>query len=103
MKHALTDIPGIGDNTAALLAEHGIDSVKTLLKGGAKKLTKVPGFGEARAATVLAAAEALKHDKPKKTKEEKKAKAEKKPKKEKAADKPKKHKGDKKHKKKKKK
>lgn len=97
MKHALTDIPGIGESTAALLAEHGIDSVKALLKGGMKKLTKVPGFGETRAATVLNAAEALKHDKPKKDKEEKKAK------KEKASDKPKKHKGDKKKGKKKKK
>ncbi len=60
MKHLLTDIPGIGESTAALLAEHGIDSVKALLKGGEKKLCKVPGFGEVRAAAVLAAAEGLK-------------------------------------------
>jgi len=100
MKHPLTDIPGIGPSTAALLAEHGIDSVKALKKAGIKGLTKVPGFGEARAATVLNAAEALKHDKPEKAKDEKKSKA----KKEKESGKSKKHKGDKKkHKKKKKK
>ncbi|HKI62508.1 MAG TPA: helix-hairpin-helix domain-containing protein [Mariprofundaceae bacterium] len=59
MKHPLTDIPGIGESTAILMAKHGIDSVKALQKGGIRKLTRVPGFGEVRAATVLAAAEAL--------------------------------------------
>jgi len=68
MKHALTDIPGIGDSTAALLAEHGIDSVKALVKGGAKGLMKVPGFGQKRAAATIEAATALKDDKPKKSK-----------------------------------
>ena len=95
MKHGLTDIPGIGENTAAILAEHGIDSVKALKKGGMKKLAAVPGFGELRAANVLNAAEALKRDKPENEKQ--------KGKKEKAADKPKKKKGDKKKDKKKKK
>lgn len=84
MKHALTDIAGIGESTAARLAEHGIDSVKALLKGGMKKLMAVPGFGEARAAAVLDAAALLKHDKPKK--EKKKGKKEKKKKKKKKKD-----------------
>ena len=60
MKHLLTDIPGIGEKTAALMAEHGIDSLKALRKGGAKKLDRVPGFGEKRAIAVLAAADRLK-------------------------------------------
>jgi len=60
MKHALTDIPGIGESTAAQLVEHGIDSVNVLIKGGKKKLGKVPGFGDIRSATVLAAAKGLK-------------------------------------------
>ena len=77
MKHALTDIPGIGDSTAALLAEHGIDSVKALVKGGAKGLTKVPGFGEKRAAATIEAAAALKGDKPKKSKKADKSKMDK--------------------------
>ncbi len=92
MKHALSDIPGIGESTAAILAEHGIDSVKSLIKGGIKGLMQVPGFGEKRAAVTLAAAAALKGEK---------AKTE--PKKEKKADKPKKAKDAKKKDKKKKK
>ena len=71
MKHALTDIPGIGESTAALLAEHGIDSLKALVKGGAKGLMKVPGFGEKRAAATLEAAAVLKGEKPKKAKGDK--------------------------------
>jgi ERCC4-type nuclease len=83
LKHALTDIPGIGESTAALLAEHGIDSVKALLKGGAKGLMKVPGFGEKRAAAILEAAAALKDEKPKKVKADKPKKDKKKDKKKK--------------------
>lgn len=60
MKHSITDISGIGESTAALLAEHGIDSIKVLRKGGVKKLCLVPGFGEARATRILAAARMLK-------------------------------------------
>ena len=88
MKHALTDIPGIGESTAAILGEHGIDSVKALIKGGTKGLMQVPGFGEKRAAVTLEAAASLKDEKPKK---------------EKKADKPKKGKDAKKKDKKKKK
>lgn len=60
MKHQLTDIPGIGESTAALLAEHGIDSIKALCKSSAKKLSRVPGFGEKRAEATLAAVTTLK-------------------------------------------
>lgn len=74
MKHALTDIQGIGPGTAALLAEHGIDSVKALLKAGEKGLSKVPGFAEIRAGNVLAAAKALTDDDKGEKKAAKKAK-----------------------------
>jgi len=59
VKQTLTDISGIGEATAALMIEHGIDSIETLTEGGLKKLILVPGFGEKRAATVLAAVNAL--------------------------------------------
>lgn len=72
MKHALTDIPGIGDSTAAILAEHGINSVKSLIKSGAKGLIQIPGFGEKRATTIFEAASGLKNGKPKKNKDSKK-------------------------------
>jgi uncharacterized caspase-like protein len=62
MKHLLTDIPGIGEGTAAKLAEHGITSVDALLRGGENKLGKVPGFGAVRVGKILAAAEALNKD-----------------------------------------
>lgn len=60
MAFQLTDIPGIGDATATLLGEHGIDSFKQLRKGGVSALCMVPGFGQIRATRVLAAADALK-------------------------------------------
>lgn len=60
MKHQVTDISGIGEATAVLLAEHGLDSVKALEKGGVKKLMTVPGFGEIRANVVLASIASLK-------------------------------------------
>ncbi|OIO74081.1 MAG: hypothetical protein AUJ57_03035 [Zetaproteobacteria bacterium CG1_02_53_45] len=60
MKHLLTDITGIGESTAALLAEHGIDSVTALRKTSIKKLCRVPGFSETRATVVLACADELK-------------------------------------------
>lgn len=76
MKHQLTDIAGIGESTATLLAEHGIDSVKTLEKGGVKGLMAVPGFGQIRATTVLTALAALKsEEKPAKTKAKKEPKS----------------------------
>jgi Holliday junction resolvasome RuvABC DNA-binding subunit len=59
MNDLLTDVAGIGDSTALLLNEHGIDSVKSLRKGGVKKLLQVPGFGEIRASAIISAADAL--------------------------------------------
>ncbi len=55
---ALTSIAGIGEGTAKVLAEHGIDSIKKLAKASVQDVMKVPGFGEIRAKTVLAAAAA---------------------------------------------
>jgi len=60
MKHVLTDIPGIGESSAELLMEYGIDSVKALRKAGIRKLCRVPGFGEVRGTVVLAAVDDLK-------------------------------------------
>jgi len=60
MNHTLTDVAGIGESTALLLNEHGIDSVKALRKGGVKKLVQVPGFGEIRSAAIITAANVLK-------------------------------------------
>jgi len=60
LKHELTEIQGIGESTAALLIEHGVDSVKALRKAGIKKLCRIPGFGETRGMLVLAAADDLK-------------------------------------------
>ena len=46
----LTDIKGIGEATAARLAETRIRSVKAVAEAPREKLAKVPGFGAARAA-----------------------------------------------------
>lgn len=62
MKSALTDISGIGPNTAALLASHGITSIKKLLKTNVDTLSQVPGFAEFRANAIILAAQALLND-----------------------------------------
>ncbi|PIQ32383.1 MAG: hypothetical protein COS35_04750 [Zetaproteobacteria bacterium CG02_land_8_20_14_3_00_50_9] len=59
MKYVLTDIPGIGESTAALLIEHGIDSVKVLRKTALEQLCTVPGFDYLRAKEVQEAADVL--------------------------------------------
>ena len=59
---SLTDIPGIGESTAAAMVKHGIGSVEALRAGGVEGLCEVPGFGALRASRVLAATEALRDD-----------------------------------------
>jgi len=52
----LTDVQGIGDAAARVLADRGIRSVKALAKAETTRLTDIPGFGEIRAQTVIRAA-----------------------------------------------
>ena len=59
MKSAITDIPGIGPAAAAALGEHGLKSLADLANSSVEKINTVPGFSEARAVTVLAAATEL--------------------------------------------
>lgn len=103
----LSEISGVGPATARLLAESGFASVESVAKATPGELARVPGFGEARAAAVIAAAVSLQSRgkapgsvaKPEKTK--KKADKDKKDKKDKKKEK--KGKGKKKDSKKKKK
>ena len=59
MKPAIIDITGIGPAAAATLAEHRIRTVASLARAPVEKITAVPGFSEARAARVIAAAAEL--------------------------------------------
>ena len=59
MKPELTDVRGIGPSTARVLEAQGIGSVAALAKAKTDKVTAAPGFGEVRAAEVIAAAAAL--------------------------------------------
>ncbi len=56
MTVSLTLIPGIGSSTAKVLAENGFESVHQLASSTIIQLTKVPGFGTARADRVINAA-----------------------------------------------
>jgi predicted RecB family nuclease len=59
MNPTITDVPGIGPTTAEALAEHRIKTVRALANASLEKIAAVPGFSEARAAKVKAAAAAL--------------------------------------------
>jgi len=52
----LTDISGIGEYTAVLLAKHGIKTVKLLAETTVEELETIPGFSSIRAARVNKAA-----------------------------------------------
>ena len=56
MKPAIIDIPGIGPAAAEALAEHRIRSLAGLARASVEKISSIPGFSEARAAQVIAAA-----------------------------------------------
>ncbi|MGB5179158.1 MAG: helix-hairpin-helix domain-containing protein [Gammaproteobacteria bacterium] len=56
MKPAIIDIPGIGPAAAAALGEHRIKTLASLARAPVEKITAVPGFSEARAIRVIAAA-----------------------------------------------
>jgi hypothetical protein len=59
MKPAITDIPGVGPVAADALAEHRITTVLRLSRSSIEQVAAVPGFSEARAAKVIAAAAEL--------------------------------------------
>ncbi|MBN1688087.1 MAG: transcription termination/antitermination protein NusA [Candidatus Omnitrophica bacterium] len=52
----LDALEGVGGKTADLLREHGIQSLKDLLKASVEDLTKIPGIGEKSAEKIIAAA-----------------------------------------------
>ena len=59
MSVELTKIPGIGAATAAVLGGNGIKTVRAVAKMDVGVLAAVKGFGEAKAAAVIAAAQDL--------------------------------------------
>ena len=59
MKPAIIDIPGIGPAAAEALAEHRIRGLASLARASVEKISAVPGFSEARAERVIAAAAEL--------------------------------------------
>ena len=59
MKPAINDIPGIGPAAVATLAEHRIKSLTSLARASVEKVSAIPGFSEARATKVIAAAAEL--------------------------------------------
>ncbi len=59
MKTQLTDVRGIGPSTARALEAVGIRDVAALAGASPGQVATAPGFGEARAADVIAAARAL--------------------------------------------
>lgn len=91
MSKSVLDVRGIGQSTAAILAEHGIKSVQDLAGAKIEQLTTIQGFSDTRAAMVISDARTLLasldtgenekakvKSKPEKTKKEKKSKKEKK-------------------------
>ena len=56
MKSELTDVRGIGPSTVRILEAQGIRSVAALAKAKVDRVPAAPGFGEIRAAEVIAAA-----------------------------------------------
>ena len=55
----LTDVRGIGPETAKKLAELGMDNVEALANASIEAISKVPGFGAARATEIRADAARL--------------------------------------------
>jgi len=59
MKTQLTDVRGVGPSTARNLEALGIRTVAALAESSAREVATVRGFGEARAAKVIATAGAM--------------------------------------------
>jgi hypothetical protein len=59
MKPVITDIAGVGPVAAEALAEYRISTLTQLARATVTRVAAVPGFSEARAAKVIAAAAEL--------------------------------------------
>ena len=59
MATPITTVSGIGAHTAKILAENGFESVEALAAAHNEDLTKISGFGLARAEKVIASARAV--------------------------------------------
>ncbi|MCP4387725.1 MAG: helix-hairpin-helix domain-containing protein, partial [Gammaproteobacteria bacterium] len=59
MTVTISNISGIGPQTAEILTKHGFETVKAIAESTVEKLSSVPGFGAARARTTISAATAL--------------------------------------------
>ena len=59
MRPTMTDVMGIGIKTAEILAEHRVKTPAALAKASIEKISSIPGFSEARAATMIEAAKTL--------------------------------------------
>lgn len=95
----ITEVWGIGNQSAEILAKHGYRSLKDLAETTESELAKVPGFGVIRARKIIASARSLFADQlqtkqlnssPPKKKKDKKKKEKQKKKKSKKTDKKKK-------------
>jgi len=64
MNVTITEISGIGTKTAEILTKHGFKTVTAIAGSTAEKLSSIPGFGAARARTIIKAATALLTDPP---------------------------------------
>lgn len=56
MPPVLTDLKGVGEATAKLLATNGLSSVKAVAEAATGTIVSVPGFGAARAGAIKSAA-----------------------------------------------
>lgn len=59
MAIAITQISGIGAKTADIMAGHGFESIESIAGSTIEKISVVPGFGQVRAAAIIAAAKSL--------------------------------------------
>ena len=64
MTASLTEISGIGPQTAAVLANNGFKTVDSVANASVESLSNVPGFSQARAASTIKSARDLLSGKP---------------------------------------
>jgi N utilization substance protein A len=58
----LSEIPGVGEKTAAKLTEAGIETLADLLEKSAEELSEIPGIGAATAEKILESARAAEEE-----------------------------------------
>jgi len=56
---AITSIPGVGQHTAEVLAQHGFVSVEDIAGASVDQLQAIPGFGAVRSTGIIDAANRL--------------------------------------------